>query len=641
MPTLNWTGKEKVVMHHLDVPIHALEFSYGFSAENGQENKPTDSGNIIIHGDNLIALKALMTKYEGRVDCIYIDPPYNTGKKLWVYNDNVDDPHIMKWIGEVVGKQGEDLQRHDKWLCMMYPRLQLLRQLLSAKGVIFISIDDNEVAPLRLICDEIFGQDCFVADIIWQKTYSPRNDSKGIPTEIDHTIVYSKRPDWQPQRLERTEEMNAIYKNPDNDICLWRNSDAFAPGAATHQGMVYAVQHPFTGELIYPTKGRHWAIEQDSVKEILQEWASYELEDINDSVKRAELCDISVKDIRKGVMAIMLTEPLNISRAKAQAVYERGQWPKFFFTNGGKGGIARKTYLSAVEGKLATNLWHHSYAGHTDEAKKELKAIFNGSIPFDTPKPTRLVERILQIATDENSLVLDSFAGSGTTGQAVLNLNKRDNGKRHFILVELMDYAETVTAERVKRVITGYSWKGKKEETIFSQQLTVKRLMDFPKLMDLALSVSEAAKSQYDNISKPKIEDNCLKVIGTKIYKDKTEPLGGAFDYFELGKPLFNSDGTINSDVETEKLRTYIWQSETRLPTEPNNEYFLGCHYGIAYYFFYEPGESMVFGPELLPLIKEKAEAYIIYAEGNTMADEWLLKYHITFKRIPGDIRKF
>ena len=245
MPTLNWIGKDKVVNHHLDVPFCTLEKQYTYASE-GRD----DGGNMIIHGDNLYALKALLPQFEGKVKCIYIDPPYNTGNEGWVYNDNVNDPKIKKWLGEVVGKEGEDLSRHDKWLCMMYPRLKLLHRLLAENGVIFISIDDTEYANLKLVCDEIFGINCFVSNISWQRTYSTRNDSKGIVNEVEHILVYSKSPDWQPAKLPRTAEMDAKYKNPDSDIIAWTSSDAFAPGAATHQGMVYAIQHPFTGKMI-------------------------------------------------------------------------------------------------------------------------------------------------------------------------------------------------------------------------------------------------------------------------------------------------------------------------------------------------------------------------------------------------------
>ncbi len=191
MPTLNWIGKDKVINHHNEVPYRMLDRKYSYA--NGKKlSENNSSDNMIIHGDNLEALKALLPKYEGKVKCIYIDPPYNTGNEGWVYNDNVNDPKIRKWLGEVVGKEGEDLSRHDKWLCMMYPRLRLLYKLLSDDGVIFISIDSNEIFYLKLMCDEIFGANCFINNVSWQRTYSMRNDSKGIPSEVEYILVYSK-----------------------------------------------------------------------------------------------------------------------------------------------------------------------------------------------------------------------------------------------------------------------------------------------------------------------------------------------------------------------------------------------------------------------------------------------------------------
>lgn len=447
MPTLEWIGKDKVVNHHQEVPYRVLERQYSYD-EAGQHVEDNGSENMIIHGDNLEALKALLPQYEGKVKCIYIDPPYNTGNEGWVYNDNVNDPKIKKWLGEVVGREEEDLSRHDKWLCMMYPRLKLLQRLLADDGAIFISIDDTEYANLKLICDEILGSSCFVSNISWQRTYSTRNDSKGIVNEVEHLIVYSKQPGWNPNKLPRTEEMNSKYKNPDNDRTLWRTDNAFAPGATTHQGMVYAIQHPFTGVMLYPANGRCWTFGQDQMLEIMSGWCDYELRDLNDAKERAAVCGVPESEVRKGVQAIVLSKSLEESAARAKEVYKRGQWPRFFFTKGGKGGIARKTYLENVGGKLPTNFWPFSETGHTDEAKKEMLAIFNGKATFDTPKPRRLLEYVLTIAGNQDTLILDSFAGSGTTAHAVLNMNKADGGNRKFILVEMMDYADSITSER-------------------------------------------------------------------------------------------------------------------------------------------------------------------------------------------------
>lgn len=581
MPTLEWIGKNKVVNHHQEVPFRVLERQYSFD-EQGQHTENNGSENMIIHGDNLEALKALLPQYEGKVKCIYIDPPYNTGNEGWCYNDNVSDPHIQKWLGEVVGKEGEDLTRHDKWLCMMYPRLMLLQKLLADDGVIFISIDDNELYNLKAICDEIFGANCYASDIAWQRTYSTRNDSKGIVNEVEHILVYSKEPEWNPNKLPRTEEMNARYSNPDNDVCAWKSTDAFAPGASTHQGMVYAIQNPFTGVLLYPSNGRHWSLGQDQMFEIMSQWGEYELREIDDVQKRASICGVSEEQVKSSVKAIMLSDNLENAAQKASAIYNHGQWPLFYFGQDGKGGIRRKTYLNNVGGRIPTNFWPFSETGHTDEAKKEMLAIFDGKATFDTPKPHRLIEFVLKVAGTQDALILDSFAGSGTTAHAVLNMNKADGGHRKFILVEMGDYADTITAERVKRVIKGYG-EG----------------------------------------------------------KNAVEGTGGSFSYYELGEPLLLPSGNLNEKVGTEKIRNYIWYTETKkpLPDHKNsNPYFLGENNSTAYYFFYEPQKVCVLNYDFVATIPEKAEGYIIYADRCTLSEQELQQLGITFKKIPRDI---
>ena len=581
MPTLEWIGKNKVVNHHQEVPFRVLERQYSFD-EQGQHTENNGSENMIIHGDNLEALKALLPQYEGKVKCIYIDPPYNTGNEGWCYNDNVSDPHIQKWLGEVVGKEGEDLTRHDKWLCMMYPRLMLLQKLLADDGVIFISIDDNELYNLKSICDEIFGASCYVSDIAWQRTYSTRNDSKGIVNEVEHILVYSKVPEWNPNKLPRTEEMNARYSNPDNDVCAWKSTDAFAPGASTHQGMVYAIQNPFTGVLLYPSNGRHWSLGQDQMFEIMSQWGEYELREIDDVQKRASICGVSEEQVKSSVKAIMLSDNLENAAQKASAIYNRGQWPLFYFGQDGKGGIRRKTYLNTVGGRIPTNFWPFSETGHTDEAKKEMLAIFDGKATFDTPKPHRLIEFVLKVAGTQDALILDSFAGSGTTAHAVLNMNKADGGHRKFILVEMGDYADTITAERVKRVIHGYG-EG----------------------------------------------------------KNAVEGTGGSFSYYELGEPLLLPSGNLNEKVDTEKIRDYIWYTETKKPLSDHknsNPYFLGENNSTAYYFFYEPQKVCVLNYDFVATIPEKAEGYIIYADRCTLSEQELQQLGITFKKIPRDI---
>ena len=645
MPILDWIGKSKVVNHHLDVPYCVLDRKYSYD-ETGYHEEDIGSENMIIHGDNLLALKSLLPQYENGIDCIYIDPPYNTAhstnrNQLWVYNDNVDDPRLLKWLGEVVGDEGEDLSRHDKWLCMMYPRLKLLHRLLSANGVIFISIDENEQVALKALCNEIFGLNCFVASISWQKTYSPRNNNNGIATEVEYVLVYSKMPGWIANRLPRTKSMNDKYKNPDNDTVPWKTSDASAPGAISHQGMVYAIQNPITGELLYPPMGRCWSREQNIIFESMQKWAKYKLEDLHNDKQRAEICGIDEENIRKGVCSIVLDEPLEESRKKAQKLVQEGPWPLFYFTNKGKGGLSKKTYLDKVQDRTPTNFWPFVEVGHTDEATKELKNIFGGSSPFDTPKPVRLIERIIQIATNENSIILDSFAGSGTTAHAVLKANAY-GGNRRFILIEMMDYAERITAERVKRVITGYS---KDEESVlFDEKITTKNLSKGAELLDKAMETFMEAKDSgiYDSVEKPKIKDGHLCVVATKKAKAQEPGIPGNFSYYELGERLMK-EGMLNEHVSTVKIREYVYFTETKqklLSQSSDEPYLLGQHAGNAYYFFYQKNNLTTLDREFLHTIKTKAEGYVIYADLCTLSDRELERYHITFKKIPRDISK-
>ena len=434
--------------------------------------------NIYIEGDNLEALKLLQKSYLGKVKMIYIDPPYNTGNDF-VYHDDfkVGQNEYDEKAGNVdeegnrlVSRGDNDLDDvflkntdtngrfHSDWCSMIYSRLMIARSLLNEDGAIFISIDDRESDNMIKLCEEVFGETCFVGNISWQKTYSPRNDSKGIPAEKENIIVFSKNPEWIPNKLPRTAEMDAKYKNPDNDVMPWTSDNPFASDAKTHQGMVYAIQHPFTGELIYPYSNGHWRYSQTDMLNYMNGWCEYTLKDLEDEQKRADICGIDISQIRTNIKAIILKEDLATSKAKAEVILKRGQWPKFYFTKNGLGGIRRKTYLDKVEGKMVTNLWPYTEVGHTDEAKKELKAIFDGEIPFDTPKPVRLLDRIIQIATNKEDTILDFFSGSATTAHATMLHNSKDDGNRKFILVQLPESVDSkwgnlceIGKERIRR----------------------------------------------------------------------------------------------------------------------------------------------------------------------------------------------
>lgn len=592
MPTLDWIGKEKVINHHHNVPFRVLEHKYGFRADNSEDKSETHSGNKIIHGDNLEALKALLPEYEGKIDCIYIDPPYNTGEERWIYNDNVNDPHIKKWLGEVVGVEGEDFSRHDKWLCMMYPRLMMLKKLLKTDGVIFISIDDNEFQSLRYICDSIFGKNNFVATFVWQKRYS-RENRETIGDVHEYILLYAmdkKRFKEIRNLIPMNPQQAKVYKNPNNDPKgRWRPVPMTAQAGHATKDQFYPIVAP-GGKVHYPPEGRCWGISETTYMDLLEKGRIYFGKDGN-------------------------AQP-NIIR-----------------------------YLSEVDGVVPWTWLPHEEVGNTDAAKKEIYSILGKDVDFDTPKPTSLILRFLQIATKDNSLILDSFAGSGSTGHAVLKLNQLDDGKRQFILIELMDYAETITAERIKRAIGGYSYKGKIEEEIYSKKLTPTNLIKGMDLMEQAKNAIEENKDKYDKIGKPTIKDNCLKVIGTKVFTDRMEGLGGAFDYYELGAPLFNEDDTLNEEVGEKRIREYIYYTETReyLTREQSEEYpyLLDYHDGTGYFFYYKKNELTTLSHDTLNIVPERADYYVIYADTCTISREQLAKMNISFKKIPRDINRF
>ena len=544
MPTLHWIGKEKVVNHHQDVPFRILEHKYGFTGEQGEQKQETHSGNKIIHGDNLEALKSLLPEYEGVVKCIYIDPPYNTGKENWIYNDNVNDPRILKWLGKVVGGEEDDLSRHDKWLCMIYPRIKILYQLLADDGSIWISIDDNECHVLKLILDEIFGYSNFIADIIWKKRDGAPNDRK-LGYVHEHILVYGKRKSSSSKKTEaerafnlrpRTEKANSQYKvfsevdGPD-PRGPFRKIDTTANGKGGRfvESLYYAIENPYTKELVYPREGTCWRHNKEEMERLAMDKRLY----------------WGVKGTAKTPM--------------------------------------RKLFLSeAKQGMTTPSIW--ADLPFNQHAAREIEIIFGQKAFFETPKPIDLVKLIVLIASDKNAIVIDSFAGSGTTAHAVLKLNAEDGGNRRFILIEMEDYANDITAERVKRVINGYGMGNKAEEGI-----------------------------------------------------------GGGFDYYELGMPLFLEDENLNEEIGIKKIQEYIWYSETRTAFEKNfgSGYYLGEKEGTAYYFVYEKDLLTTLDFDFLSTIETKAEQYIIYADHCLLPHSFMMEHNIVFKKIPRDITRF
>ncbi|MEX1014333.1 MAG: site-specific DNA-methyltransferase [Candidatus Paceibacterota bacterium] len=548
MPTLNWIGKEKVINHHQDVPYRVLEHQYGFDAENGETEHSTKSGNKIIHGDNLEALKSLLPEYEGKVKCIYIDPPYNTGNESWVYNDNVNHPKIKKWLGEVVGKEGDDLSRHDKWLCMMYPRLKLLHKLLSENGVIFISIDDNEHSNLKLICDEIFGSNRFISTIAIVNNYKGRSDDKYIATAHESLLMYHKG-NFVTKGVRLPEKYIDEYKLED-DYGKFRLQGLRKRGAGAKRKDRPNMYYPF----FYNPKTKKLSLERkdDSDIEILP-----------------RLSDETDGRWRWGKS----TSIERINELYVRKVRGRDEFDVF-----------QKDYLKEKTIK-PKSFWHGSEFS-SEAGTLQLKKIL-GKRTFETPKSTDLIKYCLEQATHEEDIILDSFAGSGTTAHSVLSLNKEDGGNRKFILVEMEDYADSVTARRVKLVIKGYS-------------------------------------------------------NGKKI----TDGTGGSFDYFELGKSLFDEDGLLNEEIEESRIREYVWYSETNAAyskeqAKSAHTHLLGSKNKTDYYFFYEKETITTLNHDFLATITQKADQYVIYADNCLLSIKFMRERNIIYKKIPRDITRF
>lgn len=516
MPEIVFKGKEYVYNHHLTVPYRPL------LPDGARGVGPVDlNSNLVIHGDNLHALKALLPRYAGAVDLVFIDPPYNTGNEGWCYSDNVNSPIMKEWLS-TNPVDGEDMLRHDKWLCMMWPRLVLLRELMSETGSIWITLDDNEVHHARAVLDEIFGADSFVATCIWQKNYSPKGTAKFFSEDHDYVLVYAKdKQQWNPNLLERTEAMDARYANPDNDSRLaWKASDLSARNYYSEG--TYPITCPSGRVIDGPPPGNYWRVKESKFKEMDAEGRIWWGEDGNN------------------VPAI-------------------------------------KRYLSEVkQGRTPQTLWFYDEVGHTQDAKKTLleMGVLKDQESTITPKPVALLERILELASEPDSIILDSFAGSGTTAHAVLKANAKDGGRRKFILVEGEDYADKLTAERVRRAIKGYAWSGTQRETLLEEKITFTQFKKAEAWLQKveAIKVQEgfaeedtqldiyypqaharlgippgggkgqiakevANKKRFHKIN-VEVKDGVLRVEGEKRISEMTDGLGGEFTYCTLGEPL-------------------------------------------------------------------------------------------------------
>jgi adenine-specific DNA-methyltransferase len=507
------------------------------------------SENKIIHGDNLDALKSLLPEYEGKVKCIYIDPPYNTGNEWWIYNDNVSDPKLQKWLWDVVGKEWEDLTRHDKWLCMMYPRLKLLYKLLAEDGIIMISIADHEISNLRLIMDEIFWMNNFISNFIWDNDGNIDNQSK-IKIHHEYILTYAKKIDFietpmiVDPNIEETSKLyneiieNSITKNgPKNPIST----------------VVLPIWFPTTFDSGFiPKRNDTFPYIHNNI--------------IVENFQITEAVTIESWWSSKNLLLLFIDNWF--------APIEDKEWKETTFK------ITNSWAIYCYK-KRSENQWHVlSVLRNMGTTKQMSNFLKTWDMDFSFPKPVYLVEYILNIFTRSNDLILDSFAGSGTTAHAVLNLNKKDGWNRKFILIETEEYAETITAERVKRVI---QWYG------------------------------------------------------------KTEWTGGDFDYYTLGSPLMTTEWLISDDASLADIRAYVCYTETGRALEDvqlvDHPYWLARTEDRDHYFYYERDRLTVLDREFLSTITVSQPYYTIWADRCDIPLSLMKKQGITFRKIPRDIR--
>jgi adenine-specific DNA-methyltransferase len=596
MPEVHFKGKEFVFNHHLAVPYRPLV------PDAAKSVGPADlSGNLLIHGDNLEALKALLPVYAGKVDCVFIDPPYNTGKEGWQYNDAVNSPVMREWLRKTVDR--DDLLRHDKWLCMMWPRLRLLHELLSENGSIWITLDDNEMHNARAALDEIFGDQNFVATCIWHKMDSPKNTARHFSVDHDYLLVYAKNKEtWSVNLVGRSEEMTARYQNPDNDHRgPWMVSDLDARNY--YSKGLYPITTPSGRVIAGPPPGKYWRIKEEKFHQMNADgriwWGASG--DADPNIKRF------LSEVREGVVPQTIWNWADVGstrHAKSELLKILNGTPE----------AEEDEPEEAEEAGAAATPPEAAADSSEEEGSSEAEAEGGEGDVFVTPKPTRLLERIIQLATGPDSIVLDSFAGSGTTGHAVLAANTKDGGSRRFILVELEDYADTLTAERLRRVVNGYEFQGKQREELLRENVTFGSLKKARSILERIAAVENLEAHRFDQVKK-QVKKGVLTVVGEKRVTERTEGLPGGFTYCTLGAPL-DLDALLAEGAMPAfgALGGWLFHTATGAALDPKRvdeaAGFLGEGGGWAVHLIYKPDRAWLETPAAaLTLDRAKAMA--------------------------------
>lgn len=616
MPELHFKGKEYVYNHHLTVPYRPLvahpDKSVGDESDDsmdggGRAKQDARAENLIIHGDNLHALKALLPRYAGKVDCIFIDPPYNTGNENWSYNDNVNSPMMKEWLdGNPVNK--EDMLRHDKWCCLMYPRIKLLHELLSEDGSFWMTLDDNEAHRARNMLDEIFGEENFVASLVWKKMDSPsRNEAdRALSNYHDHLLCYAKDVEEVYLKQELRDSILDAYSLTLDDGRKARRRQLRKNGKNARRQdrptMWYGIEDP-DGKEIWPIAPEGWE-GRWVLKE--SEWKQ------------------------------------RTAAGRTQWKKQKGKWVPYYIEVAPE---KPKAPWSTIWDDIDQNR----------QAKANLTAIFGRDVDFETPKPVSLVSRVLDIASRESSLVLDSFAGSATTAHSVLAQNAKDGGNRRFILVECEDYADTLTAERVRRVINGYEYQGTQKEELLREKITWTNFSkdnSHKKLLDQVQSIENLESDRFDSIKKT-VKDGELIVTGETKITEKVEGLGGGFSYYTLGDPLdLDKMLTGESLPDYASIGAWLFHTATGEPLDPKGikekQSYLGESTAFHVWLIYQSELDFLKSRDAAltlsfaeKIAKKKGKRHLVFAPARFVPNKMLLPLGVEYAPLPFALYRF